>query len=134
MFKYAQVALNRSETTKLTISVPPWEVPVMQAVHGSDVCQVVGEVEVRRELPDADSEFVRLTNRYKDEKKSGQQFVEIVYGVGSRGVEALRKEIAKVAEVSATGETGDVGGAAGGSAADPSLAELGLEDDAVEIT
>jgi len=95
MFKYTRIQLTRSETTTMAIDVPPWEVAVLAAVNGEDRITVIGETPVRRELPDPGVEYDRLLTKYKHDTNSGQDYVALVYGVGSRGVEALAREIAK---------------------------------------
>jgi len=95
MFKYTRVQLNRSETTVITLDVPPWEVPVLAAVNGEDRIQVIGETPVNKMLPDPAAEFDRLVTRYKHGGDSEMPYVAAVYGIGQRGVEQLAKEIAK---------------------------------------
>lgn len=97
MFNYSQVQIARSETTTANLTVPPWEVAVLAAVHGGDITSVVGERPVQKELPDATAEYERLANRYGKDEDNGQEYVAMVYGVGARGVQALRAEIAKAA-------------------------------------
>jgi hypothetical protein len=98
MFKYTRVQLNRSETTTMTIDLPPWEVPVMAAVNGEDRVVVIGETPVNRALPEPGVEYDRLAAKYKQNTENGQDYVATVYGVGQRGVEALAREINKAAE------------------------------------
>jgi hypothetical protein len=93
MFKYTRVELNRSETTSITVDIPPWEVAVMAAVNGDDRVKVIGETPVRRELPDPAYEYDRLATKYKNDNESGTAFVTLVYGPGARGVNALAQEI-----------------------------------------
>jgi hypothetical protein len=95
MFKYARVQLNRSETTTFALDVPPWEVAVLAAVNGEDRVQVIGETPVNKPLPDPAAEFDRLVTKYKADNESGQDYVSLVYGVGQRGVSALKAEIDK---------------------------------------
>lgn len=95
MFKYTRVQLNRSETTTITLDVPPWEVAVLAAVNGEDRVQIIGETPVNKMLPDPAAEFDRLVTRYKHSGDNETPFVAAVYGVGQRGVEALAKEIEK---------------------------------------
>lgn len=93
--KYTRVQLNRSETTTFTIDVAPWEVPVLAAVNGADRVIEIGETPVTKPLPDPAVEYDRLATKYKIDPASGQEFVAQVYGVGQRGVDALKKEIDK---------------------------------------
>lgn len=96
MFNYVRVQVERSETLSFPVEVAPWEVPVVMAVNGDDRCSVVGEIPVRRELPDAQSEYDRLALKYKMDTESGQAFVAMVYGVGAQGVRALKQAIKEV--------------------------------------
>lgn len=93
MFKYTRVQLNRSETTTLTLDVPPWEVAVLAAVNGEDRVVPIGETPVNRALPNPAAEYDRLVSKYKIDTSTGQEFVAQVYGVGQRGISALAKEI-----------------------------------------
>lgn len=101
MFKYTRIQLNRSETTTMTLDVPPWEVPIVAAVNGEDRVIPIGETPVRRELPNAAVEYDRLAAKYKIDTETGQEYVASVYGVGQRGVEALAREIAKAGQAAA---------------------------------
>lgn len=125
-YNYARVFLDRSETTKLIVSIPPWEVPVFAAVNGEEACRVLPEkVLVERDLPDADTEYDRLALRYKEDRDSGQPFVALVYGPRSVGVPKLAAEIAKCAtdEIASAGiPAGDVG-----EADSELMASLGLD-------
>lgn len=94
-FKYTRILLNRSETTVLTVEIRPWEVPVLAAVNGEDRITVIGETPVTKMIPDPGAEYDRMLAKYKHDSATGQDYVAMVYGVGSRGVEALAKEIEK---------------------------------------
>ncbi|HQR71227.1 MAG TPA: hypothetical protein PLE54_11525 [Burkholderiaceae bacterium] len=95
MLKYQRVFLDRNEALKLHVEIVPWEVPVFATVNGVDAVRVEGERYVRRSKgkPDADAEFDRLVNRYKDDKGTGQSFVEMVYGIRPIAVPKLAKLI-----------------------------------------
>lgn len=95
MFKYIRVQLNRSETTTFTLDVPPWEVAVLAAVNGEDRVVPIGETLVNKPLPSAAAEYDRLVSKYKVDTSNGQEYVAQVYGVGSRGIQALQSEIDK---------------------------------------
>lgn len=99
MFKYSRVTLDRSETTKLTVDIAPWEVAVLAAVNGGDRVKVIGETPVRRELPEPAAEYNRLEAKYKFEGDGGRTYVSLVYGEGERGVRALAAEIDKARAV-----------------------------------
>ena len=126
MFDYSQVQIARSETTTALVVVPPWEVAVLAAVHGGDITSVVGATPVRRELPEATAEYERLANKYGKDEENGQEYVAMVYGVGARGVAALKAEIAKTVRSAppASAEPEPVKPAE----VDDPLADLGLDD------
>lgn len=99
MFNHVQVQINKSETTIATISVPPWELPVLAAVHGDDRIVPTGvTVPVSRPKPDAAAEFDRLTIKYKQNRETGVDYVASVYGTGSLGVRRLADEMAREGE------------------------------------
>ena len=121
-FNYVNVQVNRSETTVVPLCIPPWEVAVVMAVNGDDRVVVIGGRPVRRELPDAASEYDRLALKYKRDMESGQDFIAMVYGVGARGVKNLAAEIEKARNAPLAQPTG----AAFTGAEDPTA---GLFDD-----
>lgn len=94
--KFAIVNVVLSELHTQQLIVAPWEVPVLQAVHGSNDVTVVGEKDVKREPPDPADEFERLRNRYR--APSGENaipYVVQVYGSHGAGVNALAEAIDK---------------------------------------
>lgn len=96
MFNYKRCEIARSETTVLSVAVAPWEVAILAAVNGGDIVRVVGDVPVTHDIPDAGIEYDRLVTKYGSDKEGGgQDFVALVYGMGSRGVEEIQKEIDK---------------------------------------
>lgn len=95
MFKYTRVNINRSETAVHVIDVPPWEVPVLAAVHGDDRVTILGETPVKKAFPAPEVEYDRLAMKYKANNESGTDFVAEVYGVGQRGIQTLAAEIDK---------------------------------------
>lgn len=99
MFEYARVSVERSEHTKQIVTVPPWEVPILEMVHGPEYVKVVGKRTARRPRPDAADEFQRLVSRYRTSEENGQPIVAFVYGAGTIGVQKLAEEIAKVREI-----------------------------------
>lgn len=99
MFKYSRVNINRSETAVHVIDVPPWEVPVLAAVHGDDRVTVIGETVVKKPFPAPEVEYDRLAMKYKTNNESGTDFVAEVYGVGQRGIQTLAAEIDKARQV-----------------------------------
>jgi hypothetical protein len=89
------VRLNEHHTQQLIVA--PWEVPVLEAVHAAGAVQISGESTVDKEPPDARSEYERLRNRYKSDKKTDTPYVAMVYGMHGAGIAALQAAIDKAA-------------------------------------
>jgi hypothetical protein len=92
MITVKNVLLHRSANTVIAKQVWPWELPVLEAQFGEGRISIREDSEVDRELPDAESEFVRLGVAYGIGSR-GMTHAEEAYGPGKRGVAALRKEI-----------------------------------------
>ena len=132
MFNYIQVEVIRSEVTVFNVSVAPWELPLLEGVNGKDVVKVVGSVPVRRAIPDAVTEYERLSAKYgTDKENSGQEFVALVYGGGSVGISRLAEEIAKVTETHEATDSAPAGDAEPTS--EDELRALGLLPDAPKM-
>lgn len=99
--KYAIVNVVLSELHTQQMAVGPWEVPVLQAVHGVADVQIVGEKSVDREPPDAADEFQRLQNRYRAPAgENAIPYVAQVYGAHGQGVQRLAQAIREAAKSS----------------------------------
>lgn len=82
--------IRKNELMTIQVTVPAWEGPVLQAVHGEEV-QFVKEVDIIRDPPiSAIDEYDRLANKYTDEADR-PPFVHAVYGAFAPGVAALQK-------------------------------------------
>lgn len=85
-----------------------WEYPILEAVHTA--VEILGEVVINRDPPEAEDEFQRLVNRYgRSENEDGSKgipYAAAVFGQHMIGIATLRREIEK-ATVSAAPETGD---------------------------
>lgn len=97
--RYVKVNVRRDESADIPVHVAPWEVPVMEAVHGEDRLTIGETVDFpNREWPDdAKSEFSRLGALYgrTGGGDNDQSWVERAYGSGSTGVKALEKAMAE---------------------------------------
>jgi hypothetical protein len=103
MFHYVEVQIRKSETTVATISVPPWELPVLAAVHGGDRLIPTGRlIPVNRAKPDPQGEYDRLEIKYRSNRdKGGSAYVAEVYGAGEIGTRRLAEEMARRVRVAA---------------------------------
>jgi hypothetical protein len=94
--KYQEVTIRISELQTQTVTVAPWEVPILQAIYGEGDAQVTGGADVDRDPPGAADEFARLANRYGP-KNAETPVVAAVYGKFGPGVAALAEAIEKSA-------------------------------------
>jgi len=92
--RYQVVKVRLSEVSTRQVAVPPWEVPILQAVYGGSV-EIIDEEIVDRVAPTADDEYKRLVNRYSPGKEGGASVVAQVYGLFEAGIDKLDKEIGK---------------------------------------
>lgn len=95
--KLKTLDIRRSELSTTRVTVPAWEVPILQAVHGLVGVTPVSEDIVEAETPEAEAELQRLTSRYgysrnKDGSR-GPLFAEAVYGQHQAGVMNLQRNI-----------------------------------------
>jgi hypothetical protein len=95
------VTVVRNESTKIPKIVRPWEVPILEDIHGAENILIGGAVEKEiDELPDAQDEYARLEQAYGMNGDTKNPYVQIVYGNGRAGVKALEEAI----EASANGD------------------------------
>ncbi len=108
---YQQVLVTRNETTSMEVLVGPWELPILEAIHG-DERMAIGELRdyPRRPYPDdARSEMQRLSKLYGSTGAGDNSptHAERVYGTGTAGVRALHEAIERAkAEAAALGKGG----------------------------
>lgn len=91
-YQEIEVHMERSES-RVTITVPEWEVPIVQAVHPDtqvkrNVCFDVPTLSVS-------AEYGRLADAYGAEREEGGKvggpYIATVYGDKSQGIAALKK-------------------------------------------
>lgn len=86
MLKYTKLHIRPSELFEFEETVPNWEVPILEAVHGTNGgCTILEtDILVDKRAPDPTDEYQRLHNRYKfTEKEDGSRglaYVAAVYG------------------------------------------------------
>lgn len=82
--RYVMVKLTRSEAAERISEFRPWEVPILQLIHGDELVTVVGEVDYDKiAYPDAQAEYERLETKYKGPEGSDVSYCRQVYGIGS---------------------------------------------------
>lgn len=97
MLKYVQVELRVSELHTLELTIPQWEIPLLQSRHLPGSVTTLKEVLVNRAAPEADAEYTRLADRYKavtnEDGSKGLPLVATVYGQFGVGQVNLQRAI-----------------------------------------
>lgn len=96
--KMASLKIRRSELSVIAITVPQWEVPILEAVHGRVNLEPVSTTLDADALPpNVEEEFERLTKRYgfarNKDGSIGEPHAENVYGKHAAGAMALERAI-----------------------------------------
>jgi hypothetical protein len=92
--RVAQILVDRSEHHSVPLAVGAWEVMVLQFEYGPEKVQVLGfKKDTLRNYPDAQSEFLRLSQRYGIDVDTGTPKAAIVFGQGAMGVMNVRNLI-----------------------------------------
>lgn len=94
--KYLKLKVHRSEMHTVIRDFPEWEMPILEAMHGT--VEVEGKpLIVNRAPPDAQDEYARLERRYgRQENEDGSKgipYVAAVYGQHGVGVARLKQAI-----------------------------------------
>jgi hypothetical protein len=114
-----KVSLTKNELLRQELDCLPWELPLMQLVHGENNVQELGEeYDDGQPLPSAETEYARLDARYGIDRDSKQRRIASVYGLGAAGVKKLAKAMGAKASKQETHEApDDEGGDDGAEAA-----------------
>lgn len=96
-----------SELASQVNAYPPWELPILELVHGGQV-RIVGYARDDAPVPLPENEYLRLERRYGEVKGTGQSRVSQAYGEGQLGIQrladAMREDLAEQAELDALPE------------------------------
>lgn len=97
--RYVIVQVTRSEASERVSEFRPWEVPILQQIHGESLVQVLGEKDYDKiPYPDAQAELERLESRYKSPEGSNQSYVAMVFGLGINGLGRAIKDAEREAK------------------------------------
>lgn len=96
MLRYVKAIVHRHELHKQPVTVPAWEVPLLESLYAG--VEVQGEVLVNRPAPDLEAEYDRLERKYREYRDeagdfTGESVVGAVYGRFAQGRNALAKAI-----------------------------------------
>lgn len=107
------VIIERDPMTKIPKEVYPWEVPLLRAQYGDEKVEILegktSTFSTVDELPDAQEEWARLRQQYGIEPDTKQSIVDIAYGRGEIGIDALEKVIKKAKLSDSFGEASGTG-------------------------
>lgn len=93
MLRYINATVRLSELHSQHVTIPAWELPLLEALHGASVT-ATGDQTLDRPVPDAADEFSRLATKYRHpENRPEAPFVAQVYGAFGPGVAKLKQEI-----------------------------------------
>lgn len=95
--KHLEVLIERDERLSIPKVVPAWVVPVLGIIHSPEKVNVVRELDVEREAPNAELEFDRLEKCYGG-PPNGAPWVTEIYGQPPRGVRELQRAIDEACE------------------------------------
>jgi hypothetical protein len=87
--RHINCTVRRSELSSIAACVLPWEIPVLEFLHGVENVTVTGEVDMERAVDGPQAEFQRLENAYGKDAENGMSFVAQVYGNGGIGIAKL---------------------------------------------
>lgn len=91
-----RVLIERDPMTKIPKEVRAWEVPVLRSQYGDGKVEIVGEgTPASGEEIDPREEYMRMRQVYGIESDTKQSHVDLIYGRGEQGVEALEKAMNK---------------------------------------
>lgn len=91
--KTVSVIIERDPMTKIPKSIMAWELDIYREKY-PDKVEVVGHSTVQMdELPDPESEAVRMRELHGADAKTGQVYFDDVYGRGRAGIAEFEKAI-----------------------------------------
>jgi hypothetical protein len=92
-----RILIDRDPMTKIPKDVFPWEVPIFRVQYGDEKVTVIQTKEPiyvdRDDEPDATEEYHRMRQFYGIEPDTKQSIVDIAYGRGIPGIDAIEKAI-----------------------------------------
>lgn len=93
--RFITVKVTRDTINSHAGDVAPWELPILDFVHGEGNVQRTGETFTNAPFPEVGEEFNRLITRYGMDNETGIAYTNQVYGQSRVGVKALGDEIEK---------------------------------------
>lgn len=79
--RFTKVEVTRSPMSKIVTDVLPWEIKILQLVHGNDNIVVLGTVVADSADIEPNTEYERLVRKYaKNADAGGVPFAALAYG------------------------------------------------------
>lgn len=102
--QYQKLLIERDPMEKLTVIVPTYETPILEAVHGAhNVSVLEANISISSTPPDPQDEYDRLERRYGDHPQMGISYAEYVHR-GHLPEDAFAKRRGRKPKVEAQGE------------------------------
>lgn len=87
--RHIKAEIRRSELSTIAVKVLPWDIPVLEFLHGVENVIVHGEVEAEANIDGAKQEYDRMEQAYGKDTETGTTYVSQVYGNGGIGIAKL---------------------------------------------
>lgn len=91
--RHIKAEVRRSELSTVSVSVLPWDIPVLENLHGVENVVVHGEEDRPHPYDGPGAEYQRLENAYGKDTETGQTWVAQTYGAGGIGTAKLAQFI-----------------------------------------
>lgn len=91
--RHIKAEVRRSELSTIGVEVLPWDIPVLENMHGVENVTVHGETDKPAIFDGAQAEYARLESAYGKDTETNQTWVGQTYGVGPIGVAKLTQFI-----------------------------------------
>ena len=87
--RLVEVRVERDERLAVPTSIPPWELPILEAIHGAEKVVEIRRWSDGRRYPSPQGEYERLVKRYGVHVESDTAWAIRVYGEGQKAVRDL---------------------------------------------
>lgn len=91
--RHIEAEVRRSELSTIAVSVLPWDIPVLENMHGAENVIVHGESDKPAAFDGPQAEYARLESAYGKDTETNQTWVAQTYGAGPIGVAKLAQFI-----------------------------------------
>jgi len=91
--RHIKAEVRRSELATIAVEVLPWDIPVLENLHGVENVIVHGESDKPAHFDGPAAEYARLEQAYGKDNETNQSWVGQTYGNGPLGVSKLAQFI-----------------------------------------